>query len=161
MCCTQYVSTCTGIGLVMTNEVGRGGATKSLPNMNVSHLEREEERVRDREEHGRDGTVNEEAVEAVKDLPRRGLGPAPNVGGQYENVGDREDVARVQEEDDLLRGELVAHLDAVDNGKDDEKSEAVPRRQPAAEWRRRWSLLWRTEGTRVRESALFCKSASY
>ena len=32
----------------------------------------------------------------------------------------------------LLRGELVAHFDAVDDGEEDEEGEAVPRRQAVA-----------------------------
>ena len=33
--------------------------------------------------------------------------PAPDVGGQHEDVGDGEHVAAVEEEDDLPSGELV------------------------------------------------------
>ena len=59
--------------------------------------------MRDGKEHGRDGTVDEEAVEAVQHLPGGRLRPAPDVGGQHEDVGDGEHVAAVEEEDDLWR----------------------------------------------------------
>ena len=64
------------------------------------------------------------------DLPGGRLRPAPHVCGQDEDVGDGEDVAAVEEEDDLPRRELVAHLDAVHHREDDEEGHAVPRRQP-------------------------------
>ena len=97
-----------------------------------SYLERELEGVRDGEEHGGDGAVDEEAVEAVEDLPGGRAGPAADEGGQHEDVGDGEHVAAVEQEDDLPRRELVAHLHAVHHREHDQEGQRVPRRKPVA-----------------------------
>jgi hypothetical protein len=83
--------------------------------------------------------VHEPGARELQHLRPVLIGPACDEGGEHDDVCEREQVARVEEEDELAGGKLVADLDAVDAGEREQEDYAVHGRRPGG---RNFLICW-------------------